>query len=179
MGEEVKPKVAAARKQGHWQRRPKPANATAAFKAPTQGLEDKIFKIGDAQDAADFTEVKKAIGRYCGVNFKVGGSLAQQAIEKLVEPTIEDPEDPPAGDVKAELIWKLDLEEAHKKKRIWKDVKERAYQLVLSHCHPLLEEKLESANDWTRINGDQNLVLLLQLIRAVVHQHDDQDQSTM
>jgi hypothetical protein len=108
MGEDVKPKVTAARKQGHWQHRQKPATTTAAFKALMQGLEDKIFKIGDAQDAADFTDVKKAIGRYCGVNFKVGGSMAQQAIEKLAEPTIEDPEDPPAGDAKAELIWKLD-----------------------------------------------------------------------
>jgi predicted Fe-S protein YdhL (DUF1289 family) len=178
MGEEAKPKVAARKKQ--WQRQPRPIQTKAAeFKAPTSGLEDKVFKVGDAKDAADFADVKKAIGRYCGVNFKSGGNMAQQAIEKLVEPTIEDPKDPPSGDKKAELIWQFDLEEALKKKKAWKDAKERAYQLVLSHCHPLLEEKLEACNDWERINADQDLIQLLKLIRAVVHKHDDQEHSTM
>jgi hypothetical protein len=105
--------------------------------------------------------------------------MAQQAIEKLVAPVIEDPKDPPSGDKKAELIWQFDLEEALKKKKAWKDAKERAYQLVLSHCHPLLEEKLEACNDWDQINVDQDLIQLLKLIRAVVHKHDDQEHSTM
>jgi hypothetical protein len=178
MGEEAKPKVAARRKQ--WQRQPRQIQSKAAeFKAPTSGLEDKIFKAGNEKDAAEFAVVAKALGRYCGVHFKAGGGMAQQAMELLKEPTIEDPEDPPNGDKKAELIWQFELEEALKKKKAWKDAKERAYQLVLSHCHPLLEEKLEACNDWAKINADQDLVQLLKLIRAVVHKHDDQQHSTM
>jgi hypothetical protein len=62
-----------------------------AYKAPTAGLENLVFKMGTVQDAADFEEHKKDLGRYVAVNFKEGGSMLQQAMEAMVTPTFTAP----------------------------------------------------------------------------------------
>ena len=65
-----------------------------AYKAPTAGLENVVFKMGTVQDASDFEEHKKDLGRYVAVNFKEGGSMLQQATEAMVTPTFTAPADP-------------------------------------------------------------------------------------
>jgi hypothetical protein len=44
-------------------------------------LENQIFKVGGAEDAAAFTEVTEALARYAGANFKMGAAMAVEAIE--------------------------------------------------------------------------------------------------
>jgi hypothetical protein len=164
----------------------KRASADKKFKAPTQGLEHMIFKKGDAADAAAFVEVKKALAKYAGVYFKVGSAMAQAAIDRLEEPDIKEPEDPkPMSSLptiqeeKAREMWKYELEDYVKQTRAWKDAKGRAFQLVMSHVDPDLEEKLESASQWETINEHQDVVGLLKLIRAHAHQHDEVKQGVV
>ena len=65
------------------------------FKALTPGLEHMIFKQGDAADAAAYADVKKALAKFAGVNFKAGSNMAQIAIDRLEEPSINKPANPP------------------------------------------------------------------------------------
>jgi hypothetical protein len=95
MGEERKPKVEGQRGH-HWRRVRQQQQAagravkkTEAYKAPTSGLEDVVFNVGTAKDAALFEEHKKKLARYVAVNFKHGALMAQQAMEKMTDPEIK------------------------------------------------------------------------------------------
>lgn len=103
MGEEKadqKQKVDVKKVQAHWttnrkqQRVARPKKQE--FRAQTAGLETAIFTVGTAKDAANFIEVKKQLSRWAGVNFRNGGAMAQAAIEDMVEPKIDPPDDLPA-----------------------------------------------------------------------------------
>ena len=106
MGEEKadqKQKVDVKKVQAHWttnrkqQRVARPKKQE--FRAQTAGLETAIFTVGTAKDAANFIEVKKQLSRWAGVNFRNGGAMAQAAIEDMIEPKIDPPEDLPATGV--------------------------------------------------------------------------------
>ena len=121
-----------AKKKQRWQRR-RGAPLKKDFKAPMPGLETMVFKQGDAADAAAFEDVKKTLAKYAGTNFGVGSNMAQVAIDELTEPTLVDLIPPK---------WEYELDGYFKDKRVWDDARPRAFQLVLSHVNPELEEKL-------------------------------------
>ena len=187
MGEEAgKPKVEPARRPWHQRRRQTAPVKKEKFKGPNDGLQDQVFRIGGAKEAAEFVEVKKAISRHVGIHFKVGNNMAQAAIENLVNPTIEEPADPPAPsnpptiqDRKAEKRWEMEFETYMKQLRAWEDAEPRAFQLVLSQCEPAIEEKLEACTDWETVKRDHKLVDLLKLIQGIVHKTDEIKQGTM
>jgi len=82
-----------AKKKQRWQRR-RGAPQKRDFKASTPGLENMVFKQGDAADAAAFEDVKKALAKYAGTNFRVGSNMAQVAIDELIEPNLVEPSPP-------------------------------------------------------------------------------------
>ena len=53
-------------------------------RAPTVGLEDKVFKRGIVTDVADFDDTKKLLGQHCAVQFKEGGVMVQRAFQGMV-----------------------------------------------------------------------------------------------
>ena len=190
MGEgATKPKlergVEAKKPQQQWIRK-RTGTTKKEFKAPTPGLEHLVFKQGDAADAAAYADVKKALAKYAGVNFKTGSNMAQVAIDKLEEPSIVKPANPPpmstpptVDEEVAKEEWRYQLEDYFKSKRAWDDSRPRAFQLVLSHVDPDLEERLESSTSWPQISQGQDVIELLKLIRAHAHQHDEVKQGTM
>jgi hypothetical protein len=115
-----------------------------------------------------------------GVNFKHGAALAQQAMESMEEPDITEPANPATGASPVELKkWEASFDDYRKKKNAWDDVRPRVFQLCLVHCHPDMEQKVTSAEQYSSINGDQNFVKLLKLMRSIAHQHDDVKGGTM
>ena len=60
---------------------------TNAFRAPTVGLEDKIFTIGTTADAAKFEIVKEELGKHFATQSWNDGVDAAQAFDKLIEPS--------------------------------------------------------------------------------------------
>ena len=186
-GEPAKVKVEGgsdAKRKPRWQRH-RGAQPKKEFKAPTPGLETMIFKQGDAADAAAFEDVKKALAKYAGTNFRIGSNVAQVAIDELVEPNLVEPTPPtmstpptPTEEIEKKK-WEYALDDYFKDKRAWDDARPRAFQLVLSHVHPELEEKLEASSSWATIKQAQNVIELLKLIRSHAHMHDEVKQGTM
>lgn len=74
------------KKQGNVPRKEK-------YKAPMPGLENQVFWIGGANEAAEFVDVKKAIGCHVGITFKLWSNMAQVAIENLEKPINVEPAD--------------------------------------------------------------------------------------
>jgi hypothetical protein len=180
MGEDTKPKVV-VKSRGRWNAGQRPIAAKKEkFKAPTPGLEHHVFRVGDAKDAAAFTDISKALARYAGSNFKVGAAMAVKAIEDLSAPDLSPPEEAPdPTDVLKYKMWELGVDSWGKKMSAWDDAGPRAFQPVLSHCEPAVVDKLEASSKWTKTKEDQNVIALLQLIQGITHQHDEVKQGTM
>jgi hypothetical protein len=141
--EETKPKVEHKPKKGHHGHRH--FHAKPKFKAPTPGLEDVVFTTGLTKDAVEFEENKKKLGRYIAVTFKAGGATVQRAIETMMAPTFNKPADLTTGATKMqEKEWEMGYEEWRRDKRVWEEVKPRAFQLFLQHCGEETEQKLNS-----------------------------------
>ena len=150
------------------------------YKAPTPGLEHQVFRVGDAKDAAAFTDVSKALWRYAGSNFKVGAAMAVKAIEDLAPPDLSPPEEAPdPTDALKYKMWELGVDSWGKKKMAWEDAGLRAFQLVLSHCDTAVVDKLEASSRWAKTKEDQDVIALLSLIQGITHQHDEVKQGTM
>ena len=49
----------------------------------------------------------------------------------------------------------------------------RAYNLVLQHCPPELETRLISQAKWEQVRANRDVVGLLQMIRDIAHNHDE------
>eukprot|EP00804_Cyclotella_cryptica_P015718 CCRYP_013375-RA/>CCRYP_013375-RA protein AED:0.42 eAED:0.42 QI:0/-1/0/1/-1/1/1/0/166 len=87
---------------------------------------------------------------------------------------------PPTVDKEvAKKEWRYQLEDNFKNKPAWNDARPRAFQLVLLHVDPDLEERLESSALWTQISQGQDVIQLLKLICAHANQHDKVKQGTM
>jgi hypothetical protein len=191
MGESAgKPKVKVEGKKPHWnqQRKRSSEQPKKGFKAPTPGLEHVYFTVGDAKDAANYDDVKRALANYAGINFKYCGTQTRQAIEKVAEPSFNKPAyptysgstPPTPADEELKMKWEIDINAFFKRQSLWdEEYKSKAFQLVLGHCHPDVRERLESSSEWETIDADQDLIKLLELIRNVVHKHDEVKQGTM
>ena len=81
-------------------RRPAAADPTAAapvtteYRAPTVGLEDKVFTIGSALDAAKFETVKEELGKHFATQSWSDGADAAAAFETLTQPMYDEPAEP-------------------------------------------------------------------------------------
>ena len=62
---------------------------TNEFRAPTVGLEDKIFTIGTAADAAKFEVVKEELGKHFVTQSWSDGVDATMTFDTLTEPSYD------------------------------------------------------------------------------------------
>ena len=67
---------------------------TNEFRAPTVGLEDKIFTISTTADAAKFEVVKEELGKHFATQSWSDGVDAVMVFDTLTEPSYHEPEEP-------------------------------------------------------------------------------------
>eukprot|EP00804_Cyclotella_cryptica_P018941 CCRYP_006458-RA/>CCRYP_006458-RA protein AED:0.52 eAED:0.43 QI:0/0/0/0.5/1/1/2/0/247 len=177
---DIKPKLEAKKRWKPGGQKAPRRQVSTPFKAPTSGLENVMFKMGHLTDAADFEEHKKALAQYCTVNFKDGGALVQKAIDDMETPVLTPPIDPPDTVTSIEIKkWERTYDAYDKKQRAWEDGSTRAFQLLMQHCHPDVEQQIKSNEAWEVTNAAHNPVKLMKLIRSAVHKHDEIKQGAM
>ena len=66
---------------------------TDAFRAPTVGLEDKIFTMDTTADTAKFEVVKEELGKHFATQSWSDGVDAAIAFGTLTEPSYDEPEE--------------------------------------------------------------------------------------
>ena len=71
------------------------------YRAPTVGLEDKIFTVGTTADAAKFEMVKDELGKHFATQPWSDGANATMASETLTEPLYLEPREP---DIPAKFV---------------------------------------------------------------------------
>jgi hypothetical protein len=186
MGDGVKPKIEGQKKpwcqrQNNNQSEAKPKKQISTpHSAPTVGLEDMVFKRSSMTDAADSEDTKKLLGQHCAVQFDEGGVMMQRAFQDMVAPVLEEPSDPSPTATAVEVKkWERQINAFDHKKRAWEDASVRAFQLVLMHFHPDVEERIKSFDKWTVVDASQDVVKLLKLIRCVLHKCEEIKQGAM
>ena len=132
--------------------------------------------------------MRKAVANYTGILVKTCGPEAREAIERGIVPTFDEPtdpvvsgQDPPTlADQKAMRKWEVEYDSYVKRQESWdKEVKKKTFQLLLAHCHTDVRDKLESVASWEAVDVAQDPIRLLELIRNVVHKHEEVKQGVM
>ena len=70
------------------------APVTTEYRAPTVGLEDKVFTIGSVLDSAKFETVKEELGKHFATQSWSDGADAVAAFETLTQPVYNEPAEP-------------------------------------------------------------------------------------
>ena len=83
----------------------KPDASEKEYRAPTVGLEDKIFTVGTTADAAKFEMVKDELGKHFATQPWSDGADAAMAFETLTEPSYLERREP---DIPAKFITNAD-----------------------------------------------------------------------
>ena len=78
----------------HKGRRFQQSNSTrkAIFKAPTTGIEDKVFDFKKYKHVEDLVKNCEEISKYISLNYKHGGPKMATEIKNMDKPTINMPE---------------------------------------------------------------------------------------
>ena len=97
--------------------------------------------------------------------------MAQKAIQDLTTPSFTNP---PAIDPNAstwdKMQWKFKAEQTLKDQQMWSKLKVKVYNLLLLHCHPLLETAHKGASTWKPVHAAEDPIELLKLIRSIIHE---------
>jgi hypothetical protein len=160
MTEEEKPKV-----EGKKPRRPtRPTKKE--FTSEMGGLTKDTFDVGHLKYAAKYERSVDAIARHVQEQYKSGADVAL-AMRELVAPTVTMPTftaDP--NNQEALQIWKEELREKRTQSLQIEESKKRAYALVMGQCSPELVIKIRGSSTYSSVNGSQDVVELLRLIRG-------------
>ena len=62
-----------------------------SFKAPTTGLEDKVFNFWKQKHAEDFVKNCESIAKYITVSYNNVGHKTAMDIKKMEKPVIDNP----------------------------------------------------------------------------------------
>ena len=143
-------------------RRPAGAEPTSAapvtieYRAPTVGLEDKVFTIGSVLNDAKFETVKEELGKHFATQSWSDGADAAAAFETLTQPVYDEPAEPDiperyiaadGGKSKEDPAYKVKLmrykmliskysrnhDEWTKRVKNWKNNRSRVFAIVLQH----------------------------------------------
>jgi hypothetical protein len=130
------------------------------------GLEEDTFDIGHPKYAAKYEKSVDAIARYIQQEYRSGANVAR-AMRELVTPTATMPTYPAdPNDQEKIQIWKEELREKLTQLIQIEESTKRASALVMGQCSPALVSKIRGANSYTTVNGTQDVVELLRLIRG-------------
>ena len=148
----------------------KPRRPTRAYKkeytSAMAGLEEDTFDIGHPKYAAKYERSVDAIARHVQQEYKAGADVAL-AMRELTVPTVTMPTFPTdPNDQEAIQIWKEELREKRTLSLHIEESKKRAYALVMGQCSPDLVGKIRGGTTYTTVNGSQDVVELLRLIRG-------------
>lgn len=97
--------------------------------------------------------------------------MAQKAIQDLVTLTFNEPGPlDPNLSTWEKMKWKAGAEQTLRDEQTWTEVKIKAFNLLLLHCHPLLSTALKGATTWKAVLDAENPIDLLKLTRSVIHE---------
>ena len=88
------------------------------FKAPTSGLEDRVFDFGKKIHAVYFVKNCEAISKFFTVNYKYGGPKIIMAIKNMENPMINVTKIPEDTAIRVDIfIWDNKYKEAKRKEK--------------------------------------------------------------
>ena len=152
--------------------------AKQKWKAATPGLETAVFGFGAVYTPDTFQKAYSALTKYIGAGNldKKGGPEAAKALRKFKVPEFTAPvrrED--VSDKIADAFYDKGVNQYVEDVGTWERVNKKIFNLLLTHCNPEMELKLQTMKDWESIEDDQNGLKLAILIRDILHQKDEQE----
>ena len=141
------------------------------FKGAIAALEGHIYDVGLPSTSQDlFSKTTKAIGEYVSCEFDNAGEF-RLGMEQLKLPNLVEPPDPGKDPTHKELeLFKIKLKDYEYDTWKRKLAMQRIFPVVLGQCSDEIRDRVEASPSWARVNGDNDVFELLQLIRKAMHQ---------
>ncbi len=151
------------------------------FKSSVIGLEEHTFEYGSPKHVAKFVKTQKQIANFIQKKYDKGGADIARAIRDLTMPTVTMPAepDPDTATVVEMEIWKSQYRRADDKRANLEDNARRAYALIFDQCSPALQTKLKGQEDFNNMQGNQDVVGLMELIRGICCKYDASSEPVM
>jgi hypothetical protein len=147
-------------------------------------LKDDVFDVGNLSGPAKYSKLLKNIETYIQRTYKMPNDMVK-AIQSNKRPVFYPPEKPNKkkcvdkdGEFDtdefemAKLTWKEDWKLVNQKKIKYEENEANAWALVYNQCSHELRVKLEGTSGYEASKRDNNLILLLAMIRGYCCQFD-------
>ncbi|KAG7374846.1 reverse transcriptase RNA-dependent DNA polymerase [Nitzschia inconspicua] len=152
------------------------------FTGSTDGLEKYVYDIGDKKESAEnFNRITVKIANYIATNVKDAGEFRRALkpdvlkFEELVIPTLTEKA---KQDTTLVDIWRIDLKECREKMRAREEAKKQAFSIILGQCSMAVTDRLESCEEWEKIDESSDVLELLKLIRKSLYTRSTSKQPT-
>ncbi len=144
------------------------------FKSSVVGLEEHTFEYGSPKHLAKFVKTQKQIANYIQKKYDKRGADIASAIRDLTMPTMTMPAepDPNTATVVEMEIWKNQYQRADDKQATLEDNARRMYALTFNQCLSALQIKLNGQEEFNNVQGNQDVVGLMELIRGICCKYD-------
>ena len=167
------------------------------------------FASGTPESAATYEKSLERLTNYLGTQPWKGVSVLTQAIERMENLVLPEPEEPerkyytddtrmvtsdepnnvnntPRVPVVTDTLYAVLLQKYltdharwEAKNTLYKENRSRAYHLFLQHCPTPLRTELKQAEKWEGVSKDHDVIGLLTILRALAHGKKERKQSTM
>jgi len=137
-------------------------------------MHGNVFECySERNDRKQFTKTLEALQEYVKKTVRSPDDMAPLFGDTIKDPTVDEPDDldKGAGRLKQE-IWKEEIKEFVKRKRVLRDNKATVYSVIWGQCSPEMQAKLRSLDEYQKRTDDNDCAWILKEIRAVAHQFD-------
>ena len=144
----------------------------ARFKSSGDGLEDAVYDCGLPNSSQDlFTTTTECIGEYVAKIYEHAGEF-QTGLMNLSFPNLEKPHDPGKDPTFAQQQeFKSKYENWNKAKQRRTHNMQRVFALFLGQCSDTIKNRICSDQQGSVINQENNVTMLLTLIRDGLYQN--------
>ena len=149
-----------------------------AFRGPTTGLEDVVFKyLLSSMNASTMKNNCDHLAEHIGIHFKKGASVAEKAMREEVSMVYVEPAEPKIELVKTiGLVEKVKLDRALNRyfedMEVWTNLNARIYNFLLSHCNVGMRDTMIGLNGWDAVSLTQYGMRYRELLEGVYHGQD-------
>ena len=144
------------------------------FEGRCEDLKGHVYDYGESKNADQFVQTTKEIKNYVGRIYKNPGdittAITAMAITAVVEPA--EPDDP---DNKIEMKkWENEYNEYRKSKKTLEDNVKSLFNLVWGQCTDSMQQKIESLDNYTVMEAENNGIALLLAIKNTSYNYQSQ-----
>ena len=150
-------------------------NPPRTMRGKEEGLGSFVFGYGHVAQAEMYNKTIEEVADYVGKKFSKEMRLVIKKKKEFAptKPTHPTPDKDGNFDEMEKMEFKSDYEEYKKDMKQYKELKSKVFLLIMGQCTTNLKEKIESHDDFDKMEEDYDVIKLIDLIRKLSYGETD------